>query len=498
MTQHLDGKIWYPSLLACHAALAAWISKRPVKLMFTREEDFIYSPKRNAAKMEMHSDLNDKGEILATKVSVELDLGDGEIFQDEILDQTCLGTLGLYRHRAVNINGIGLRTNIPPQGPMAGFGFSQGFFAAERHVSRIADTLGQDPAEWRKNNSLQENMGFAIGTAIKKPVPVAELIDTAATMCDYYRKWAAYELLRIRRRKEKRVFSEPRRGIGIAAAYQGIGFLNNYEIYSDNCEVEVTLEKDGSLEIKTSLASSETWHFGNWQNLALEILGVDPALVRITGNTGNAPDSGPGTMSRNIVTASKLVEECFTAIRKQRFRDPLPITVTHSNTPPKASGWVHDRSINPEALAHPSWGVVITEIEIEPVSLEPLFRGIWLVVDCGKLLDEKRACRILKTSVIHALGWACKEELRYVDGKIPLEYHRNYGIYSPEEMPQIELRLVTSDTTTCKGIGDLPFSCVPAAYAQAVSQAMDHHFENIPLGTQEIWEAWKENQKEYP
>jgi xanthine dehydrogenase molybdopterin-binding subunit B len=155
MTQHLDGKIWYPSLLACHAALVSWFSKQPTKLILNREEDFMFSPKRNVTMIEINSDLGTKGEILGTKVSVELDLGDGEILCDEIMDQTIVGALGIYRHNAVKMNGIGLRTNIPPQGPMAGFGFSQGFFASERHVSCIADTLGQDPAEWRKNNSLK-------------------------------------------------------------------------------------------------------------------------------------------------------------------------------------------------------------------------------------------------------------------------------------------------------------------------------------------------------
>ena len=476
MTQHLDGKIWYPSLVACHAALAAWICKRPVKLMLKRQEDFMYSPKRNAAEIEIHSDLGEKGEILGTEVSVKLDFGAGEILSNEIMDQTCLGALGIYRHHAVKVNGIGLSTNIPPQGPMAGFGFSQGCFAAERHISRIADTLGQDPAEWRKNNSLrkdspaidtgtpsQKNMSFAIGTVLKNQVPIPELIDIAASMSDYYRKWASYELLRSRRVGEKFTLSEPLRGIGIATACQGNGFLNNGEINGGNCTVEITLEKEGFLEIKTSFASSGAWHLSNWQKLAEEILGVDPALVMLTGNTARAPDSGPGTLSRTAVIASKLVERCLMAIRKQRFRDPLPITVKRSDIAVKAPGWVPNRLIDTEAFARPGWGAAIAEIEIDPVSFQPIVRGIWLAVDGGKLLNEKRALRTLKTAAIHALGWTCKEHLGYVDGKIPAEYHRGYNIPAPEEIPPIEVSFLRTDTSVYKGVGDLPFSCVPAA-----------------------------------
>ncbi|MDR0496242.1 MAG: molybdopterin-dependent oxidoreductase, partial [Treponema sp.] len=200
MTPHMDGKIWYPSLVSCHAALAAWITKRPVKLMLTREEDFMYSPKRNSTRIKIHTELGENGEIANSQIEASLDFGAFGILEDEIMDQTCLGALGVYRHKAFRLSGIGLRTNISPQGPMAGFGLSQGFFAAERHISRIADSLGQDPAEWRKKNFLVKNDNLAVGTVLKNPVPLVELIDTAAAMSDYYRKWVSYELLRNRRR----------------------------------------------------------------------------------------------------------------------------------------------------------------------------------------------------------------------------------------------------------------------------------------------------------
>jgi CO/xanthine dehydrogenase Mo-binding subunit len=496
MTQHLDGKIWYPSLVACHAALASWITKCPVKLMLTREEDFMYSPKRNAAEIEIQSSLGDKGEICDLNVRVSLDLGAEGIFSNEIMDQTCLGTLGIYNHKAAKIKGFGLRTNIPPQGPLAGFGLAQGFFAAERHISRIADTLGQDPAEWRKNNFLKKNQSLPMGTVLKSSVPLPELIDKAASMSDYYRKWVSYELLKNKRRQEKWSVTEPLRGIGISTAFQGSGFLDNDEVNDACCTVEITLEKEGFLEIKTSLASSGTPHLRTWQNLAQEILGVDPALIRLTGNTGKAQDSGPGTLSRNIGITGNLVEKCCQAIRKLRFRDPLPITVSRSSRTAKKPGWVPDRTIDPDVFARPSWGAAVAEIEIDHVSLEPFIRGIWLVVDGGKILNEKQAVRTLKTGIIQALGWTCRENLRYEEGKIPLEYFKNYGIPSPGEIPAIMTSFIRTDTTISKGIGDLPFCCVPAAFIQAVSQAMNHDFENIPLTISEIWNAWKIKQRE--
>ena len=498
MTAHLDGKIWYPSLVACHAALAAIVIKKPVKLMLRREEDFMYSPKRNKSDIQMCSTLGENGDIHGSIIQVQLDLGSEGVFGDEIIDQTCLGAMGTCYHDTFKVDGTGIRTNLPPQGPMAGFGLSQGFFAAERHFSHIADYIGQDPAEWRKNNSLKKSQALAIGIPLKEPVPLVELIDAAASMSDYYRKWASYELLRKRRRGEKWEYAGvPLRGIGIATAWQGSGFLNNDESENgNNYSVEITLEKDGFLEIKSSLISSGAKYLDTWQNLAWDILGVDPSLVRLTSNTGEAPDSGPGTLSRNISSVTRLVEQCLSAIRKMRFRNPLPITVRRSIKPGVIPGWVPKRNIDPSAYAHPGWCASVAEIEIDPASLDPNIRGIWLAVDGGKILNERRARRTLHTAVIHALGWTCREQLRYEDGKIPIEYYRYYDIPAPGNIPPIKVDFLGGGALYRKGIGELPFSCVPAAYVQAVSQAMDYHFEKIPLNVRDIWDVWKLKQME--
>jgi len=193
-----------------------------------------------------------------------------------------------------------------------------------------------------------------------------------------------------------------------------------------------------------------------------------------------------------------LVERCCIAIRKQRFRHPLPITAKRVFKPAKEPGWIPNRNIDPEAFARPSWGAAVVEIEIDPVSLEPLIRGIWFAVDGGKILSQGRARRAMTTGIIQALGWACREQITYEEGKISLDFCKTLDILSPEEVPPILVDFIWNDTAAPKGIGDLPFCCVPAAYVQAVSQAMDHPFAQIPLTVREIWDAIKLKQTESP
>jgi CO/xanthine dehydrogenase Mo-binding subunit len=255
------------------------------------------------------------------------------------------------------------------------------------------------------------------------------------------------------------------------------------------------LEKDGSLEIKTSHIPYGIGYPDIWRNMAQEILGVEGEFVRLTNNTQDAPDSGVATLSRNISLVTRLIEKCCTAIRNQRFRHPLPITVKRSAKSVKEPGWTV-KNIESEAFARPSWGAAVAEIEIDPISLSPIIRGIWLVVDGGKILSEVRARSTLRTGIIQALGWTCREQVFYKEGEIPIELYQSYDIIAPLKVPPIHVDFIRNDTAPPKGIGDLPFCCIPAAFVQAVSQAMDHHFEKIPLEVRDIWEAVNQKQKE--
>jgi CO/xanthine dehydrogenase Mo-binding subunit len=94
-------------------------------------------------------------------------------------------------------------------------------------------------------------------------------------------------------------------------------------------------------------------------------------------------------------------------------------------------------------------------------------------------------------SVIHALGWASREKIAYAEGQIPDRQFEHYNIPSPRDIPPIHIDFIWNDTAHPKGIGELPFNCVPAAFVQAVSQAADYPFRRVPLTARDIWDAEK-------
>jgi CO/xanthine dehydrogenase Mo-binding subunit len=257
--------------------------------------------------------------------------------------------------------------------------------------------------------------------------------------------------------------------------------------------VELTLEKDGSLEIKTGMSGG-----GEWAGIARRILGVEEEKVKVSRDYVLF-DCGPDTSSRGVIVLTRMVEQACLSIQKQRFRDPLPITVRRTARAQRNPAW--EESFPPPegvltdcgGFVRPGCAAAVVEIEIDPVEHCPRIRGVWMSVDGGKIICEDNARRKLRISAVQALGWAYRERIGYTDGIIPMEQFEKFDIFGPSEIPQININFIQSNaedpsgskdpagSTDPAGIGNLPFSCIPAAYAQAVSQAADHVFRSVPL-----------------
>jgi len=327
------------------------------------------------------------------------------------------------------------------------------------------------------------------------------LMDNVINISDYRRKWAAYEVLKSIRKKTPQAVPEQSaqqktwmerteglRGIGIALGYQGNSLLNE-TMYP--CSVELTLNEKGALEIKTGMVSSDIDHGSVLAGLASGILGIDKKKVHLSYNA-DSQDSGPSTTSRNIAILTRLVEQACKAIQKRKVKEPLPITVKKTVRPPKKQDLEDNLPkgvLNSNSLTQHGWASSVVEVEFDPIGYLPRIRGVWMCVDGGKILSVDNARKNLKISIVQALGWSYRERISYVDGAIPDDQFENFDIPGLAEIPPIEIDFINGNSEEPKGIGDLPFSCIPAAFAQAVSQAAGCHFRAIPLKAQEIFSA---------
>ena len=364
---HLDGKIWYPTFVASLASLAAFLAKTPVKLQLTREEDYLFSPKRTPAVIHIRSLLTFDGQILETDVLAKIGFGAAGVLADAILENVTGAFMNVYKTGKLTIEALAIQTNHPPTGPFAGFGSSLSSFALERHFTKITDILGEDGVEWRRSHFLGKLRG-RFGDIERENGRAGDILTSVSQEAGFNRKWAAYELLRRRIEKEpERVL--PQRGIGFSFA------------------------------------------IGDGEGAAAE-------------------------------TAA----------------------------PPAAA--------------------CVIEIEIDRVNYEAKIRGIWLHISCAKTPDMRKTELRLRRAVLASLGWTSTEKIKFIEGNITPPLCALYEIVPVSATPPIHISFSPEEADfdgSDEKLEELPFKTIPAAYTQAISQAVNHHFERIPITGQDVW-----------
>lgn len=146
-----------------HAALVAWILKRPTKVLFTREESLLVHPKRHPMEIEITTGCDTNGRLTGIKATIYSDTGAYASLGGPVLQRACTHIAGPYRYQAVDIHGKAVYTNNPPAGAFRGFGVCQAAFASESNLNLLAEKVGISPLELRIRNAIRPGDSLANG-----------------------------------------------------------------------------------------------------------------------------------------------------------------------------------------------------------------------------------------------------------------------------------------------------------------------------------------------
>jgi CO/xanthine dehydrogenase Mo-binding subunit len=147
------GKEEYPSMIAGHAALLAMKSGRPVKIIYDRMEDMVATTKRHPSRTRHRTALDKDGKILGGEIDFTIDGGAYATLSSVVLSRGTIHAGGAYYWPSIRIRAKAVATNAPPHGAFRGFGAPQSLFALERHMDRIAQTIGVSPVEIRPRHA---------------------------------------------------------------------------------------------------------------------------------------------------------------------------------------------------------------------------------------------------------------------------------------------------------------------------------------------------------
>jgi CO/xanthine dehydrogenase Mo-binding subunit len=504
------GKEEYPSLIAVHAALLAWKSGKPVKIIYDRAEDMVATTKRHPSRTFHKTAVTKDGKLLAVEIDFVIDGGAYCTLSPVVLSRGTIHAAGPYVCPNVRIHSRAVATNVPPHGAFRGFGAPQSIFALERHMDKVAQTVGLTPEEFRRRNFIHEGETTATSQIIRERVEMDHLLTRALTLSNYHEKRERFA----RENVESNGFGK-KRGIGFATFMHGAGFTGSGEVYLQSIvSAEATVE--GSVRILA--ASTEIGQGTNtiFSQIASEALGLDVESIEIVQpDTAHVPNSGPTVASRTSMVVGKLVESAVTALKQtllgsgllpaeygqSEFRKACAeyiakfgsLKASATYQPPPNVHW-DDEKYQGDAYGAYAWAVYVAEVSFDQLTYEARVEDFVAVQEVGRVLNPVLAAGQIEGGVAQAIGFTLFENVVWKDGRMANNQMTNYIIPTPADIPPIRVYFEENPYAYgpggAKGIGELPMDGAAPAILNAIEDATGVSFNRIPLMPETLLEAF--------
>lgn len=164
----------------CHAAIAAYLTKKPVKILYSREESTISHSKRHPLKMYYKTGVTKEGKLCALKVRIYGDTGAYTSWGMNVLRKSAVHSTGPYIIPNVDIQALAVYTNNPYSGAMRGFGATQVPFGAESQMDILAEKLNMHPLKFRYLNAFKAGDQTSTGQALERSVGLKKCLEKIA------------------------------------------------------------------------------------------------------------------------------------------------------------------------------------------------------------------------------------------------------------------------------------------------------------------------------
>jgi len=490
--------LWFPSLLACQCAVAAVLQRNTVSLNLSAEESRTAAPKTPEMIIEHQSALSDTHSIAAMQISIIINAGACCPLIGNILKQMTAAALGPYTVPNYRIEVRASKTADGLIDILEGWGDYYVSNALENHINKIIQDYNLSPAEWRIKN-MPDNYGAVF----------SNLFEVLTGKSDFICKHAAYNVFN-RGKTDKR--DGRWRGVGVAAGFQYGGCSADFTYTA-----EMTLDVHNRLSIKAEPAEADLKKV--IRKLAAKKLDIAESDITFAGlTTADMNESGPATAGNTAGIVLPLVEQCLADLQEQRFRNPLPISISKStrapkpdisqpNTPqadilqsdalpldapqsdiPSAENKTGKNSV-PFISQTPA--VCIIELEMDTVCYEIQIRKVWFACRPGKIYEKKQILNYLRKNITTALSRTAREALPSVEtGESPLPYSE-YRMMLPNEMPPLSVD-IPERGNSMSAFDSSALNILPAAYLAALNQILlrvPSRIDTLPIRREQLFNA---------
>lgn len=494
------GKEEYPSLVAIHASLLVLKTGRPVKIVYRRDEDLWATTKRHPARCRYRTLVDaTTGKLLAQEADLLFDGGAYNTLSPVVNSRGVIHAFGPYVCAHTRAEALMVATNTPPNGAFRGFGAPQVQWAAERHMDRIARTLGMDPLAVRRANLYQDGDVTPTGQRLHD-VGAQQVLDAALER-------AARPLPVSIARSRPGGGGQAARlapGRGVAIAWHGCGFTGNGE-------ARLMGKADVALEGERVVVYTSSTDIGQgtetiFPQIVAETLGYP--LDRVSNaphDTAHVPDSGPTVASRTAMVVGRVVqraaERLHDLLRTEVGADaPFAELVAQrtNGAPLRAHAEYQDAGLqwDPKTYqgdAYPTygWSCVVVDLDVDLDTGEVLYRRLVQATDVGRALNPVLCSGQLEGGALQALGYAtCEEVVLDAQGGMRNNRLTNYIIPTSLDAPEMETVLIeipfADGPFGAKGIGEIPHDVPHAAVAQAIEAATGAVLNRLPMTPERV------------
>ena len=488
-------------------ALAA---RRPVRLVFERDEDFMGSESRHPIVMNVTLAFDRDGTLLCIKADSVLDAGGYATQSGEVAQVHGGYLIRLYKSKSIHYQGTAVLTNTPVSGGYRGYGAPQALFAMEQLIDMAAAKLGMDALELRQKLVLKVG---DIDPPTRRPVECSGLEECISRGAESI-GWA--------KNRGQGSHGTRRRGVGMAAevSISGTGGLSGFQ---EKGTAIVKLTEDGSVNITSGCTDMGTGVKTALAQLCAEILQVPPEKMEINiGDTDFSPFDIGSHGNRTLFVVGLAVREAAIELRarligyaaKMLECDPERVTFEDGRLQVGADRNLslslaevvnHGHFNNLEFIATgiapvanaAGFGAQFAEVEVDTETGEVSVLRVVSAHDVGRAINPVIVAGQIEGGIYHGLAQALCEEM-VVDRQTGQALNPNFMDYTfltAADVPSFEAILVEpvdpNGPFGAKGVAQNSTSMAPAAIANAVADAIGAHIHDLPITPERVLAAIK-------
>lgn len=292
-----------------HVALAAWLTGRPVRALFSRAESMATTTKRHPARIAARLAADANGRLTAMTFHGDFNTGAYASWGPTVANRVPVHCSGPYRIGAILAETRAIHTNNPPSGAFRGFGTPQAAVATEALIDELADTLGIDRLELRLRNALRAGDVTPTGQILHESVGIAACLEALQPRWQAARADAA---------AANAALSGPhRRGVGVACMWYGCGNTS----LSNPSSIRVSLRADGRIVLFQGAVDIGQGSNTVLAQIVADALGVDVQQIDLVrADTARTLDAGKTSASRQTFVSGQAALRAALALRKRILR----------------------------------------------------------------------------------------------------------------------------------------------------------------------------------